>query len=236
MLPSGQIKKRKIGSILIVDDHPLYCDALATTLQQMFETDDLKTASCLVDALAIVRGGFCPDLVMLDLNLPDVQGLGGFVQVRDQMQDTSVVVFSAEASDELIANIMAMGGSGFISKNASRDDLADALSKVIDGQSCFPNGITRQRKPVKPDPDAMDVARRLAELSPQQARILRLICEGKPNKQIAYEMSLAEATVKAHVTALLRRLGVRNRTQAALMVQGLNFDQRPGNDSFAGMR
>lgn len=214
-----------VQSILVVDDHPLYCDALVTTLNRIFSPEYIETAQCLVDALAI---DFKPDLVMLDLKLPDVQGLSGFIQMRDRMPDVPIVVISSEVSDKLITNIVALGGTGFISKDASKSDLKDALELVGQGEKCFPAGFRKLSRPIQPDPNVVDLARRLAELTPQQTRILHLICDGKPNKQIAYELSLAEATVKAHVTALLRRLGVRNRTQAALLVQGLSFDNPPG--------
>lgn len=216
-----------VQSILVVDDHPLYCDALVTTLKRIFSPDRIETACCLADAVAIE---FKPDLILLDLKLPDVQGLSGFIQIRDQMPDVPVVVISSEMNDKLIANVMALGGTGFISKDATKSDLKDALEQIAQGGKCFPSGFRKLSKPIEADSTIVDLARRLADLTPQQTRILHLICDGKPNKQIAYELSLAEATVKAHVTALLRRLGVRNRTQAALLVQGLSFDHQDRKD------
>lgn len=216
-----------VQSILVVDDHPLYCDALVTTLKRIFSPKRIETASCLIDALSVK---FKPDLIMLDLKLPDVQGLSGFVQMRDRMPDVSIVVISSEVNDKLITNIMALGGTGFISKDASKSALKDALEQIGQGGKCFPSGFRKLSSPIEPDPNIVDLARRLADLTPQQTRILHLICDGKANKQIAYELSLAEATVKAHVTALLRRLGARNRTQAAMLVQGLSFNLPDKND------
>lgn len=208
-------------SVLVVDDHPLYCDALVTTLTRIFAPDRIETTACLADALAVT---FRPDLIMLDLKLPDVEGLSGFIRLRDLMPDVPIVVISAEISDAQLADIMALGGSGYVSKNASQAEFREALEKVQQGQHSFPERIKDYQRSAPPSADRQELLRRLADLTPQQTRILRLISDGKPNKQIAYEMSLAEATVKAHVTALLRRLGVRNRTQAALMVTGQALD------------
>lgn len=204
-------------SILIVDDHPLYCEALAATLGRIFPARQIKSASQFADVLAI---GFQPDLVLLDLRLPDVQGLSGFMRLREMMPDVPVVVISAEASEEQMAAIRAMGGAGYISKSAPPEDLESLLRRVQHGEHCFPEGTGQAGPDAQEAADQQDILRRIADLTPQQTRILRLIGAGKPNKQIAYELSLAEATVKAHVTALLRRLGVRNRTQAALLLNG----------------
>lgn len=202
-------------SVLIVDDHPLYCEALATTLERIFPVERIESVSRFSEALA---AGFRPDLIMLDLKLPDVQGLSGFVRLRDLMPDVPIVVISALISDDQIADIRAMGGSGYVSKSATQAELEEALCRVERGEPSFPDWIKDHQRSANTVTDTRDVMRRIGDLTPQQTRILRLIGDGKPNKQIAYELSLAEATVKAHVTALLRRLGVRNRTQAALLV------------------
>lgn len=218
---------RNIRSVLVVDDHPLYCDALAGALARICAPERIETASSMAEVLAAPGR---PDLVLLDLRLPDVQGLSGFIELRATMPDVPIVVISAEADDAVIANVRALGGAGFIRKDAPRDALQAALAQVAEGGKSFPPGIAAVASGPSEDPPTADLARRLADLTPQQTRILRLICDGKPNKQIAYELSLAEATVKAHVTALLRRLGVRNRTQAALLVQGLSLGTPRGGE------
>lgn len=210
-----------VRSILVVDDHPLYCDALVTSLGRIFDTNRIESVSCLTDAL---NSGLHPDLIMLDLKLPDVEGLSGFMRLRDMRPDVPIVVISAEISDAQLSDLRSLGGSGYVSKSASQAELEEALRKVEQGEHVFPDWITDIQRAPQPRAEAHDVMRRIADLTPQQTRILRLISDGKPNKQIAYELSLAEATVKAHVTALLRRLGVRNRTQAALLVNGLRTE------------
>lgn len=214
-----------IKSVLVIDDHPLYCDALASTLEKLFETTKVRKATSLTEGLKMCGSRFRPDLVMLDLKLPDVTGLSGFLKVKDRIPDVPVLVISAESSEETIGALIAAGAAGFITKDASHKLLHQALMDVREGRRFLPPGYTPCAQPSKLEFTAQQVAHKIADLTPQQNRIMKLICAGKPNKQIAYEMSLAEATVKAHITALLRRLGVNNRTQAAILVKSASLGQ-----------
>lgn len=212
-----------IKSILVIDDHPLYCDALASTLEKLFRSRSVKTATSLKEGLRLVGARFQPDLVMLDLKLPDVTGLSGFLKVRSKLPDVPVLVISAESSDETISALLSAGAAGFIPKDASHKILQQALLDVREGRRFLPPGFTPSKRNIAQEMTSQQVAHKIAELTPQQNRIMKLICAGKPNKQIAYELSLAEATVKAHITALLRRLGVNNRTQAAVLVRSASL-------------
>lgn len=218
-----------IRSVLVIDDHPLYCDALASTLKRIYQLQTVKKATTLNDALKLVGSRFMPDLVVLDLRLPDVTGLSGFLKIRDKMPDVPILVISAISSNETIQALMEAGAAGFVPKDASPKVLQNALMIVREGQKYLPPGYTASSVPCGDALSTCEIARKIADLTPQQARIMKLICAGKPNKQIAYEMSLAEATVKAHITALLRRLGVHNRTQAAVLVRGTRLDQSAWN-------
>lgn len=213
-----------IRSILVIDDHPLYCDALAATLEKHFRTSSVRTATSLKDGLRQVGARFQPDLVFLDLKLPDVTGLSGFLKVKDRLPDVPVLVISAETSDETVSALMSAGAAGFIPKDASHKVLQQAFLDIREGRRFLPPGYTAPKRPSQADLSIQQVAHKIADLTPQQNRIMKLICAGKPNKQIAYELSLAEATVKAHITALLRRLGVHNRTQAALLVKSASLE------------
>jgi DNA-binding NarL/FixJ family response regulator len=207
------------SSVLIVDDHPLYSDALAAALGIVFADCAVQKAGTLKEAMTLLKGGLEPDLVMFDLKLPDVTGISGFLELRDRMASTPILVISSLASVELVRTLMREGAAGFLPKDASAKVLASVLTEIASGRKYFPKDIL-QSAPQPSDPgDAAEMNPRFAELTPQQKRIMKLICAGKPNKQIAYELSLAEATVKAHITALLRRLGVQNRTQAAVMME-----------------
>lgn len=213
----------EIGSVLVIDDHPLYCDALASAIESIFGTNDVRSASCLTDGIRLLNTRYTPDLILLDLNLPDVAGLNGFLKIKDKSPDVPVIVISASTSEKTIQTLLGAGAAGFIPKDLPRSAFSEAVRTVWDGKVYAPPGIRRTSGHPETTAGAEDVHHRIEGLSPQQSRILNLICKGKANKQIAFELSLAEATVKAHITALLRRLGVRNRTQAALLVKEANL-------------
>ncbi|EEW23876.1 response regulator [Rhodobacter ferrooxidans] len=214
-----------IRSALVIDDHPLYCDALATTMESIFHTRRIRKATSMGDALQQLRARFSPDLVLLDLNLPDVSGLSCYLKIKELTPDVPVIVISALTSQEVIGSVMAAGAAGFIPKDCGRQTFEAAMRQIWDGEPYVPPGYTAAMATQAAEPTGAVISRRIADLSQQQSRILSLICKGKPNKLIAYEMQIAEATVKAHITALLRRLGVQNRTQAALMMRDVSIRQ-----------
>lgn len=219
----------RIRSILVIDDHPLYSDALAMALRHVFDSSAIRTATSLGEGLTQLGPEFSPDLVMLDLKLPDVTGISGFLRLRERIPDVPVLVISALTSVEVVQALMEAGAAGFIPKDAETHELKTALIEVRSGRRYLPPGYRNAgRAGGARMPTVQEVSQKIAELTPQQARIMKLICAGKPNKQIAHELSLAEATVKAHITALLRRLGVQNRTQAAVLVESANLDAVTG--------
>ncbi|MBE0452368.1 LuxR C-terminal-related transcriptional regulator [Roseovarius autotrophicus] len=204
------------GSVLIVDDHPLYSDALAAAICLVYPSCTVVQTSSLRETLAQLDAGLVPDLVMFDLRLPDVAGISGFVSLRERLGGVPVLVISALASAELVRALMREGAAGYLPKEASAQELRRAIAQVGAGRCYVPQAMVEALH-ARPD-ETTEADRALANLTPQQQKIMRLICAGKANKQIAYELSLAEATVKAHITALLNRLGVKNRTQAAVLV------------------
>ncbi len=219
-------KAVSIKLTLVIDDHPLYCDAMAGSLSTAFEIQEVRTVNSLTEALDALVDGLVPDLVMLDLRLPDVTGLSGFIKLREKLPDVPILVISADSCDQTIQALMDAGAAGFIPKDAPRTVIAEALERVRFGSKYTPPGFSPVTRPREVNaPGLHEISQRIADLTPQQTRIMNLICAGKPNKQIAYEMSLAEATVKAHITALLRRLGVCNRTQAAVLVNSVDLDR-----------
>jgi len=212
-----------IKSALVIDDHPLYCDALATTMESIFNTRRIRTATSLGEALQQLRMRFSPDLIILDLNLPDASGLSGFMKIKERTPDVPVIVISAITTEGVVQSVMAAGAAGFIPKDTGRQTFQDAMRDIWNGKTYVPPGYTLPTRAQATDRSVETISRKIAHLSQQQTRILSLICEGMPNKLIAYEMQLAEATVKAHITALLRRLGVHNRTQAAMLVREVSI-------------
>lgn len=212
-----------IKSALVIDDHPLYCDALATTMESIFNTRRIRTATTLGEALHQLRMRFSPDLVILDLNLPDASGLSGFLKIKEKMPDVPVIVISAITTEGVVQSVISAGAAGFIPKETGRQVFQEAMTDIWNGKTYVPPGYAMPARAKESDRSVETISRKIAHLSQQQTRILSLICEGMPNKLIAYEMQLAEATVKAHITALLRRLGVHNRTQAAMLVREVSI-------------
>ncbi|MBP0484695.1 response regulator [Sagittula salina] len=219
-----------ITSVLIVDDHPLFSDALASALEGMYPDAAVQKARSLKDSLKALDDGFQPDLVMFDLKLPDVQGISGFVTMKARLPDTPILVISSLTSRALVHALMDEGASGFVTKDTPVEDLREVLAQIVRGRKFVPTEYQQNGPQCTPDAAQDDINHKLAALTPQQKKVVKLICAGKPNKQIAYELQLAEATVKAHITALLRRLGAQNRTQAALMIEAANARTPAGMD------
>ena len=208
---------RRLTRALIIDDHPLFCDALALTLRGTSTVAEVESVHTLAHALTRLERAPLIDLVLLDLDLPDVDGLDGMLRLRAQMPDLPVVIVSSMADPRLIRSAVAGGARAFVPKHAGRDVFRTALGAVSNGQTWMPDEVAPAS-----DADSEAVAR-LSDLTRQQAKILDLLCQGRLNKQIAWELSIAETTVKAHVTAIMRKLGVQSRTQAVLMAQQAKF-------------
>ncbi len=214
---------RTLTSALIIDDHPLFCDALAMTLKAVAGIARIETADRLDVAIARLDAGPIPDVVVLDLNLPDVAGLDGLIRLRRAVGGVPVVVVSSLADNRVIAACLQAGAVGFVPKHARREVFRAAFEAVRAGHNFVPDGfVAAEHAAAHASPRATAIAR-LALLTRQQARILQLICEGKLNKQIAYDLTIAETTVKAHVTAIMRKLGVQSRTQAVLIAGEASF-------------
>lgn len=203
---------------LLVDDHPLFCEALELTLGTVAPDRPVRTAPSLGDGLAAVAEHGPPTLVILDLNLPDVTGFDGLVRMRQAADPAPVLVVSSMTERGIVAGALRAGAAGYVPKHSARDVFRTALETIEAGETYLPPDMGAAMADTAPD--AID---RLATLTPQQGRILELICAGKLNKQIAWELSIAETTVKAHVTAIMRKLGARSRTQAVLVAQEAHF-------------
>ncbi|MEJ6402679.1 response regulator transcription factor [Yoonia sp. 2307UL14-13] len=203
------------GWVLIIDDHPLFCDALELTLHALGTFTEIKTSDCIEAGLNILDSASPPALILLDLNLPDVSGLDGLIRIKRCAEKSPVVVVSSMTDNAVINGAIAAGASGFVPKHSGRAVFKEALSVIASGETYTPAGFVEAER----DTDQSQLLARLSSLTNQQGRILELICEGKLNKQIAYDLSIAEGTVKAHVTAIMRKLGVQRRTQAVLVAQ-----------------
>ena len=208
-------------SILLIDDHPLFCDAMALTVGEIFESPEIVVAANLTEAIEKLDD-FKPRFVVLDLNLPDVEDIEGLVRLRNLLPKSKIVVVSSLSDNRVISGVIEAGAKGFVPKDSSREELIHAFQVVADGDTYTPPDFVAAAKSGV-DQDSHTALNRLQSLTPQQGNILGLICQGKLNKQIAHELSIAETTVKAHLTAILRKLGVRNRTQAVLIATQARF-------------
>jgi len=213
---------RNFSTALIIDDHPLFCDALSMTLRAISDIQEISTATDLKSAIEKLDDEPQPDLVVLDLNLPDVDGLEGLVRLKN-MINAPVIIVSSMADNRMITACIKAGASGFVPKHSKREVFISAIGALKQGHIFIPDGFVLLDDGQMQAPDQGDILARLGNLTNQQARILQLICEGKLNKQIAFELSIAETTVKAHVTAIMRKLGVQSRTQAVLLAKEASF-------------
>lgn len=206
---------------VVADDHPLFRGALKQALMRIGPDSRILEAGDFDGAKALIAANADADLVLLDLSMPGASGLSGLVAMRGQHSSLPVVVVSAHDDPATIRRALELGASGFISKSASMDQICSAISSVLEGGICTPDGIDLGEER---DPEISDLIRRLQTLTPQQARVLGMIGEGRLNKQIAYELGVSEATVKAHVSAILQKLGVDSRTQAVIRLSRIGSD------------
>src|SRR5690606_3536019 len=205
--------------ILIADDHPLFRSALHQALSLGLGNEvRLVEAASIAELETQLAEKSDWDLVLLDLNMPGAYGFSGLVLLRGQYPQVPVVMISAQEEAAVVARAREFGASGFIPKSSSLETIQEAVRAVLDGDTWWPN---LGEEPATVSDEAREASAGLASLTPQQFRVLTMVCEGLLNKQIAYQLNVSEATVKAHVTAIFRKLGVRTRTQAALLLQQL---------------
>ena len=210
-----------MSTILIADDHPLFREALRGAVQRILPGATLYEADS-VDALyLLVEANPDADLLLMDLNMPGAHGFSALVHLRALHPQLPVVVVSAREEPSVMRRALDHGALGFIPKSAASETIGEAIGLVLDGERWAPPEAAAA--PAM-DRDERAVAQRLRELTPQQFRVLQMLGEGRLNKQIAWDLKVSEATIKAHVTAVLRKLGVNNRTQAVLMAGRLAVD------------
>ena len=203
-----------VSDVLIVEDHPLMSQAISMTLTAAFGLDRVRCVANLAAAEANIRSVGVPDAVVLDLNLPDVKGVEGVITLKARTLGAPLTVISAEVNTDMVSAVIGAGACGYISKSMPQAEMVDAFRRMWGGELVLPDGYEEE------DCDAEEIAQlshSFSSLTPQQMNILRLICQGRPNKIISYELSIAEATVKTHIAAIMSKINVSNRTQAALL-------------------
>jgi DNA-binding NarL/FixJ family response regulator len=218
-------------SFVIADDHPLFRGALKQALSGLGDVAEIIETGDFDATRAAVNERPDLDLLLLDLSMPGASGLSGLISLRAAHASVPVVVVSAHDDAGTIRRALELGASGFISKSASMEEIRAAVRTVLDGGIAAPADIDLG---VEHDPEMSDLIRRLQSLTPQQTRVLAMIANGRLTKQIAYELSVSEATVKAHVSAILQKLGVESRTQAVIAAAKIEVGQWPQAASMDG--
>lgn len=214
--------------VMIVEDQPLVVEGLRSVLTEIDSEPDIRCALLASRALTMLRGGLRPDLVMLDLNLPDAEGTTLLTQLRSEFPDVPVVVISAQDDRHTITDAIDQGAMGFISKSSTTSVLVSALQLVLKGGIYVPQQVLDDAiHPQPPRPTIQDLAD--IGLTPRQIQVLGLMIEGMPNKLICRELGISDGTAKTHISTILRLLGVKNRTQAvfALSQMGIRLPRRP---------
>ena len=186
----------------------------------------VREASGLDELNALLAEERDVDLLLLDLAMPGAQGFSGLIYLRAQFPDVPIVIVSASEEPVVIRRAVEFGASGFIPKSLDTDGIGNAIRTVLSGDIWAPPDVDLD---TAEDRELVDLVRRIGRLTPQQMRVLMMLSEGLLNKQIAYELNVSEATVKAHVSAILQKLGVDSRTQAVIAASRIGVTQRPSS-------
>ena len=213
-------------NILIVDDHPLFRHALIQAVRYSLPQAQINETAAVNELYERLDNGPEPDLVLLDLNLPGASGFSALVHVRAQYPSIPIIVVSAHEEVSIIQRAIAHGAMGYIPKSSHPNAIGEAIQQVLAGELWLPPHLPSHAGFDSRATDETALVERLQSLTPQQFRVLMMIAEGLLNKQIAYELEVSEATIKAHVTAIFRKLAVQNRTQAVLAIGALKIEQK----------
>ncbi|MET0444327.1 MAG: response regulator transcription factor [Pseudorhodoplanes sp.] len=210
--------------LVIADDHPLFRGALREAVSGLFARVEIAEAGSFDEVSTLLDAGGDVDLILLDLTMPGVRGFSGLMYLRAQYPGVPVVVVSGNDDPAVIRRCMDFGASGFIPKTLDTEGMRNAIAAVLKGGVWTPPDVDLD---AGIDAETTALLGRLATLTPQQVRVLMMLSEGLLNKQIAYELSVSEATVKAHVSAILQKLGVESRTQAVIAASKIEVGHWP---------
>jgi DNA-binding NarL/FixJ family response regulator len=210
--------------LVIADDHPLFRGALREAVTGLFGRAEVAEAGTFEEVSELLEGGGDVDLILLDLRMPGVRGFSGLMYLRAQYPSLPIVVVSATDDPAVIRRCIDFGASGFIPKTLGIEALRQAIARVLQGEVWTPPDVDLTRQS---DGEITAMIARLSTLTPQQVRVLMMLSGGLLNKQIAYELGVSEATVKAHVSAILQKFGVESRTQAVIAAGKIEAGQWP---------
>ncbi|CAD2225459.1 Glycerol metabolism activator [Pseudoalteromonas sp. 3J6] len=211
-----------MSQFLIADDHPLFREALKGALSAKFAGLEVFESADFDSTLQVLSEQEDLDILLLDLHMPGNGDLYGLIRIREDYPSLPIAVVSGSEDVNIVSKVMGYGAMGFIPKSSSSDDIANAINQILEGDTWLPTEL--KSKVAEIESADREIAAQVASLTPQQYRVLQYLHEGLLNKQIAYELHISEATVKAHITAIFRKLGVYNRTQAVLIAAKLQLE------------
>ncbi len=218
------VSDTQLHRLVIADDHPLFRGALREAVSGVLGRAEIGEAATFEEVTDLLERGGEVDLILLDLRMPGVRGFSGLMYLRAQYPSVPVVMVSANDDPAVIRRCMEFGASGFFPKTLSADALRAALARVLQGEVWTPPDVDLASDA---DEEGAAMIARLSSLTPQQVRVLMMLSGGLLNKQIAYQLGVSEATVKAHVSAILQKLGVDSRTQAVIAAGRIEAGQWP---------
>ncbi len=210
--------------LIIADDHPLFRGALREAVSGLLQRADIAEAGTFEATAELLESNGDVDLILLDLTMPGARGFSGLMYMRAQYPSVPVMVVSATDDPAVIRRCMEFGASGFIPKTLGVEAMRAAIKRVLDGGVWTPPDVDLT---AGADAESSELMARMATLTPQQVRVLMMLSEGLLNKQIAFQLGVSEATVKAHVSAILQKLGVESRTQAVIAAAKIEAGQWP---------
>lgn len=214
---------------LVADDHPLFRDALIAVIRDGYDDSEILQSEDIEHTLSLASTHPDLDLILLDLNMPGMAGLKGLLELRNQFPTIPVAIISAETNKQIILQTIAYGAVGFIAKSAPREKMREAFEQILGGHVYLPADIIRAESDGDTSPRRKDEPQfspeMLHTLTRRQLLVLKSMAQGAANKQIAYDLNISETTVKSHVSAILKKLGVHNRIQAVVGVTNIDFDR-----------
>jgi DNA-binding NarL/FixJ family response regulator len=214
-------------TIIIADDHPLFREALSQAINASIDNVLIKEAQDIASLQLAVEQHPNTSLILMDLHMPGAHGFSGLIHLSAHFPEIPVIVVSAHESNEIIHRAIDHGASGYLPKSSSLHQITSAVKEVLAGAVWLPD--TFDKDAAGSSNQEMNIAKVMSTLTPQQFRVATMLAQGLLNKQIAYELNITEATIKAHITEIFRKLGVQSRTQAVLAIGQLDV-LAPGND------
>jgi DNA-binding NarL/FixJ family response regulator len=218
------LSEAELYHLLIADDHPLFRGALREAVNGLFNHIEVAEAGSFEEVMERLEHGGDVDLILLDLQMPGVRGFSGLMYLRAQYPGFPVAIVSANDDPVVIRRCMEFGAAGFLPKTLGIDALRMAVARILAGEVWTPPDVELA---AGAESGSAAMIGRLATLTPQQVRVLMMLSAGLLNKQIAFELGVSEATVKAHVSAILQKLGVESRTQAVIAAGKIETGQWP---------